>query len=419
MIKKARSNAEGSEDQKINLWTLTLLDGFFLKWENALDDTFTVDENFHFASFINRAKLNRRTLSKWLRKNSKELGFEASKTDFKEMVDSFLCLLRHHLDTIGNFVLIGRHQIERAEYERFIFDEVKIHNICSSAPKCAKITFEQDKKEMDIRRIIFDFVEEMMARIRLFKKGRVGFRTVLTGFQEKQEGKIHWGSSTLPHYISWDFEGCDDFYTLNKEEAEEFRDFYNLTKEFPLLKIPAYWNFYRSYHQPYLSLRFLDLCLALEALLGDGGDNLKYKIAMRGAYIAGLIKENENSNFGAQAFDFLKKVYDERSKLAHGGKSDIWDYKADFKMRINTKLSTGEKDKYKERVLKEQELVKTTTEYLRSFLKEGLLRQDFLEKILSPKRDDKSPFVTYIDKKITLLFTEGNKPESEPGKGSK
>ena len=63
----------------------------------------------------------------------------------------------------------------------------------------------------------------------------------------------------------------------------------------------------------------MELVIALEALFGDRGkgDGLAYKIALRCSsflYLPGEARE--------KAFRTIKKVYDDRSAIVHGGKID-------------------------------------------------------------------------------------------------
>lgn len=67
--------------------------------------------------------------------------------------------------------------------------------------------------------------------------------------------------------------------------------------------------------------RFIDLLIALEALFGDGGDSVGYKISLRCACFLGKFPGVGEGK--QQIFDFLKKTYNERSDILHGRRKSL------------------------------------------------------------------------------------------------
>lgn len=62
--------------------------------------------------------------------------------------------------------------------------------------------------------------------------------------------------------------------------------------------------------------RTVDACIGLEALLGEGRDELSHRLALRAATALGTRSSNP---FNAQAtYDLMKKVYVHRSAVVHG-----------------------------------------------------------------------------------------------------
>jgi len=105
-------------------------------------------------------------------------------------------------------------------------------------------------------------------------------------------------------------------YELNEETLTKFIEFFDSYWDIIHQKPQPLWNalfrFSSSYEKRTLADRLVDLMIAMEALFGDNGE-LTYKISLRSAcmlYPAGEARE--------RAFDTIKKLYEERSKIVHG-----------------------------------------------------------------------------------------------------
>ena len=80
-------------------------------------------------------------------------------------------------------------------------------------------------------------------------------------------------------------------------------------------------RFNDSYTRKKDSDRFIDLIVALEALFGDGGDSVGYKIRLR---CASFLHRFVGAEEGKQRiFEFLKRAYDERSNILHGRQESL------------------------------------------------------------------------------------------------
>jgi len=106
-------------------------------------------------------------------------------------------------------------------------------------------------------------------------------------------------------------------YTLETSEIP------NLQKFIEDIKLPfeksflqlAFENFELSYQTSNLNLAFLVLMIALESLFNPGLGELKYRISRNLAVLLGNSKE-ESKNI----FTEIGKLYEERSKIIHGGR---------------------------------------------------------------------------------------------------
>lgn len=66
--------------------------------------------------------------------------------------------------------------------------------------------------------------------------------------------------------------------------------------------------------------RTVDACIGLEALLGEGRDELSHRLALRAATV--LATRHSHPASGQRVYDLMKKVYSHRSAVVHGTSGD-------------------------------------------------------------------------------------------------
>ena len=90
---------------------------------------------------------------------------------------------------------------------------------------------------------------------------------------------------------------------------------------------PAYRFFFRSYHEPYATDRFLSAVVALENILVNDTDdrtNIRYKFMDRGGF---LLQRARPQPEGADIYcRRLGTIYDRRSGLVHSARSSLRDW---------------------------------------------------------------------------------------------
>lgn len=127
--------------------------------------------------------------------------------------------------------------------------------------------------------------------------------------------------------------GDEHKYKLDEQEVEDFKVFWRKYKgrkinSYPSLKIAinrfnsAYessYDYESSYERENFENRFLDCIIGIEALYLHGGEvsELKYKIALRAAFVLGNSVEERS-----EIFRRLRYAYDIRSKIVHGNPLD-------------------------------------------------------------------------------------------------
>lgn len=168
-----------------------------------------------------------------------------------------------------------------------------------------------------------------LTRLRLFKRGRLwsslyrvdevarpGIRTgadisesLRRRPKEPPSPPLHAGLITSFRYL----------YQIDKDEVERLRDFVEQIgkisgRDFEL----AIRRFHQSFDRDLPDDQALDLFIALESLLSDDPEAIRYKIALRAGHLVGrdrTDKINVNS--------FLKTAYNQRSGIVHGRQSSI------------------------------------------------------------------------------------------------
>ena len=105
------------------------------------------------------------------------------------------------------------------------------------------------------------------------------------------------------------------------------------------MKKPAFRYFFRSYHEPYATDRFLSNAIGLENLLvNDSNDwsNIRYKFADRGSFL--LQQASPNTAGPDLYFKDLQDIYDGRSGIVHSSKNSDrdWNKEPDIKRLQNS-----------------------------------------------------------------------------------
>lgn len=176
--------------------------------------------------------------------------------------------------------------------------------------------------------------EKAIILFRLFKKEFIGFVLIVESLANT-EG-YGFSSENLP-YLIYD-KRLENKYYIDDDEIEllneffiEYDDIFS-TSEFDL----AVRYFNRSYSQHFLASQYLDIIFILENLfLRNTYQELSYKLSMRMAYVLG----GNNKEKREEIFNFIKKSYDIRSKMVHGGEIKEFDKRRVFKLRELTKDS--------------------------------------------------------------------------------
>jgi len=117
-----------------------------------------------------------------------------------------------------------------------------------------------------------------------------------------------------PRYVLWNEEYNDFLEFLNKYKY--FRSNYeeNKSSEKQLKRIYGAIRFYtRSFQSVSPVPRFINLCISLECLFGEGQHELKYRYSNRVAMLLGDNIERRKS-----VYNNIRKLYDKRSKILHG-----------------------------------------------------------------------------------------------------
>jgi len=167
-----------------------------------------------------------------------------------------------------------------------------------------------------------DILEQLEAMFRLFQKGNIYLRRHGYVFSLKN-GKLepvifirHRSEKAEPATLY-----ARGPYPLDDQTFERFMDFFNLYWDIVNRKPPPLYNaifrFNTSYERRSLSDRLIELMIAMEALFGDK-DYQRYKIPLRCACMLHPLGELRK-----QTFEIIKKFYDERSAIIHGGKLEM------------------------------------------------------------------------------------------------
>ena len=161
--------------------------------------------------------------------------------------------------------------------------------------------------------------ERLEALLRLFQSGDVAVRRHESVFEKIYKRPwFSWGGDYQKPVVRTDYRR--PAYRLDDDAIGPLgglsdRYWGNPVTEHPSVAL-AIARFNSSYERRNLVDRLVDLVIALEALFGDRGDSLSYKVAARCAYWL------EGPGQGRwEIFDSVRKIYNQRSDAVHGTKS--------------------------------------------------------------------------------------------------
>ena len=140
----------------------------------------------------------------------------------------------------------------------------------------------------------------------------------------------------LPHYQPYQRYSYDeDLYKIEKEEEEEFTNFWRKFINIPYSTTYSLYRFHLADYRPYSMDTYIDYVESLESLLVPDGDegNISKKFKNRGASILANVESKNKIKKN------LFELYDRRSTIVHGKEkmTDIekWtteDWKAPIKL---------------------------------------------------------------------------------------
>lgn len=166
-----------------------------------------------------------------------------------------------------------------------------------------------------------------LTRLRLFKKGHLW--SSLYRVNNKASPKIIEGlGNNLGYHKRRPKEppSIDNIYSLRKysyeilqSEIEAIRKFVEEMGRSPtkIFQV-AIRRFHQSFDRDLPEDRAIDLLIAFESLLNEGGEAIGYKIALRASHILGGVPLEK-----IEKYKFLKDAYNKRSHIVHGDKSEI------------------------------------------------------------------------------------------------
>lgn len=161
--------------------------------------------------------------------------------------------------------------------------------------------------------------ERLESLLRLFQPGNVAVRRHESVFEKvNRRPWFNWGGDFSKPVVRTDYPRPP--YRLDREIIDPLVDLSNRYWENPVTALPkvalAISRFNSSYERRNLVDRLVDLVIAVEALFGDGGDSLAYKVAARCAY---WLEPPGPDRW--EIFDSVRRMYNQRSSAVHGSGS--------------------------------------------------------------------------------------------------
>jgi hypothetical protein len=179
-------------------------------------------------------------------------------------------------------------------------------------------------------------LEEVVLRLRIYKPGSIGFSFAIVdrdgGYDkilaaESDQIIISCQLLGVFFYTVWYRPGMPPNYEILPEDIEPLRQLFSRTVHAKLMEKPSFRYFFRGYHEPYGTDRFLSNAIGLENLLvNDTKDlsNLTYKFVDRGCF---LLTQAYPHPDGPEAYaSALNKIYQARSGVVHSRKKPKGDF---------------------------------------------------------------------------------------------
>jgi hypothetical protein len=186
-------------------------------------------------------------------------------------------------------------------------------------PGSPYIDMEYESDDEHCRQRAAELSQPIVTLLRLFKEGRVHGRPFRV-WNKLNPGELL--SQMASDLSLLDLVETRNTYKLSDNDIAKLKEFYVTLSEVdqsPFLVAISRFN--DSYTRKKDSDRFIDLLIALEALFGEGGDSVGYKIRLRCAcflYRFAGVQEDKQ-----RIFQFLKRAYDERSNILHGRQKSL------------------------------------------------------------------------------------------------
>ena len=162
-----------------------------------------------------------------------------------------------------------------------------------------------------------DLLEDLMTALRLHKNGRVVAGLLTLATFNNSEWTIG-GHTSWTSVSSLDFFQEDPIYNLRHLDVAEINklllDIRAWRKDQVLNEIKiALERFHSSYHKS-VEYRIIDQITAFESLYLGHDPELRYRLALRAAFLLGGMNKKYRENI----FNFMKKAYKLRSNIVHG-----------------------------------------------------------------------------------------------------
>lgn len=151
----------------------------------------------------------------------------------------------------------------------------------------------------------FDFAEDLLLQMRLFKIGEIRYSQFFSITSERRQVGFRKTGISI---------GSRGDYTLTDEEAEKLSSILIAKYETNNLTELAIKNFNVVYDLPDGRLRFITLVTCLESLFNLGRDQIAHTISRHLSIILSDNKEQFKENYKQ-----IKKLYNMRSSIVHGG----------------------------------------------------------------------------------------------------
>lgn len=157
---------------------------------------------------------------------------------------------------------------------------------------------------------------DMITALRLYQKGRIVAGLMTSATLDNSEWSIG-GSTAWTSVSNIFFFKEDPTYIIKQSELQKFTALFLQIRQYRALNVlnnirVALERFHSSYHDD-IKERIIDQMIALESLYLGNEQELKYRLALRSAFL--LRKRKDHRDL---VFKNIKKAYDLRSIIVHG-----------------------------------------------------------------------------------------------------